>query len=157
MRAFNRLQVEDVMNRLAMGLDHDDPGVLASAFTEDAIADFSPAAAKVGLEFPVVTGRDAIVGACRAIGALETSHSVTNIQVMIDGNDATLQAQVMAQHFRLGDGSAPGRTRHCLLLERFGGTLTRERDTWRLRRLTIDNVWTDGDATIIGEAFARLA
>lgn len=53
--AYDRHQVQDVMYRLAIGLDHDDPDALASAFTESATADFSPAAAKVGLEFPVVT------------------------------------------------------------------------------------------------------
>ena len=59
----DRYEVIDALHRFAIGLDTKDLTLLESAFTADAIADFTPAATKVGMEFPVLTGRDAIVSA----------------------------------------------------------------------------------------------
>jgi SnoaL-like domain len=57
----DRYEVIDALHRFAIGLDTKNPILLESAFTVDAIADFTPAAQKVGMEFPVLTGSDAIV------------------------------------------------------------------------------------------------
>lgn len=48
--------------------------MLASVFTADATLDRSPTGAKVGVKWPTVPGRDAIVAMCTGfIGLLDTS------------------------------------------------------------------------------------
>ena len=61
--ACDRYEIADTLHRYAFGLDHGDPDSLASAFTEDAVFDFTPAGAKLGLQFPKLTGRQAILDA----------------------------------------------------------------------------------------------
>ena len=55
--------VVDTLYRFAAGIDLRDRKLLSSAFTEDAISDFRPAGAKTGFEYPVLQGRETIVGA----------------------------------------------------------------------------------------------
>ena len=55
--------VIDTLHRFAAGIDQNDPTLLASAFTQNAVSDFRPAAAKAGFEYPVLEGRDTIVAA----------------------------------------------------------------------------------------------
>ena len=71
--------VIDTLHRFAAGIDLKDPALLASAFTANAVSDFRPAAAKAGFEYPVLEGRDTIVGALSgALSQLDTTHSVSN-------------------------------------------------------------------------------
>ena len=59
--ASGRYEIADTLHRYAFGLDHGDADSLASAFTEDCVFDFRPAGKKLSLDFPLLTGRDAIV------------------------------------------------------------------------------------------------
>ncbi|MGL5860940.1 MAG: nuclear transport factor 2 family protein [Phycicoccus sp.] len=140
----------DALIRFAEGLDRGDADILASAFAEDAVADFAPAAERIGISFPLLTGRDTIVtGLIGSIGALDTSHSVTNTRVTVNEDGAVLTAYVEAQHFPTGEGSQPGSTRQLLMKNTYRVDLVRGSDDWRISRMTIDNLWTVGDVTII--------
>src|SRR5437868_14071085 len=98
--ANDRYEIADALHRYAFGLDHNHADSLASVLTEDCRFDFRPAGRKLSLDFPLVTGRDAIVEkVLPLIGPLETSHSASNIQIEISGDTATLSAYVMSQHF----------------------------------------------------------
>jgi hypothetical protein len=148
--AYDRTEIADTLYRYALGLDLGDADFLASAFTEDAVFDFTPAASKLGMEFPIIVSREIIVKTMiAAVGPLDTSHSATNMHITVDGDTATLKAHVMAQHFRPGEGPRSDRTNHALLLNRYDAELVRDADTWRFSRLTIDNVWFEGDHTVV--------
>ncbi|MBA2585023.1 MAG: nuclear transport factor 2 family protein [Chthoniobacterales bacterium] len=54
---YDRTEIADTFYRYALGLDHGDANSLASAFTADCVFDFTPAGAKLGIDFPVVSGR----------------------------------------------------------------------------------------------------
>lgn len=147
--AADRLEITDALHRFAFGLDHNDPGTLASALTEDCTFDFTPAASKLGIDFPKLTGRDKVVSSVLSlIGPLDTSHTVSNVRVKVNGDSATLYAYVMAQHFMPGDGPRRG-TENALLMNRYYCEAMRDGQQWRLRRVKIDNAWAEGDPEIL--------
>src|SRR5436309_2308326 len=107
--ANDRYEIADALHRFAFGLDHGDSDSLSSALTEDCLLDFRPAGKKLGLDFPKLTGGQAIVDALiPLLGPLDTSHTVSNLQIEISEDSATLYAYVLAQHFMPREGSRPG-------------------------------------------------
>jgi SnoaL-like domain len=147
--ACDRYEIADTLHRYCFGLDHGDPDSLASALTEDCLFDFRPAGAKVGISFPALNGREAIVGnVLPLIGPLDTSHTTSNLQIEISGDSATLSAYVMSQHFMPRQGSRRG-SEHALLMNRYDCELVRDGQKWRFKRVTIDNAWVQGDPEIL--------
>src|SRR5204863_8903225 len=103
--ANDRYEIADALHRFAFGLDHGDADSLSSAFTEDCVLDFRPAGKKLGLDFPKLNGRQAILDALiPLLGALDTSHKVNNLQIEISEDSATLYCYVMAQTYMSREG-----------------------------------------------------
>ena len=147
--ASDRYEIADTLHRYAFGLDHGDADSLASALTEDCIFDFTPAGRKVGLNFPRLTSHQAIIDAVLPlIGPLDTSHTCSNLQIEISDDSATLSAYVMSQHFMPREGSRRG-SENALLMNRYDCELVRDGQKWRFKRITIDNVWAQGDPEIL--------
>ena len=143
--AADTLAVIDALYRFAAGIDLRDKRLLSSSLAENAVSDFRPAAAKAGLENPVIEGRDFIVAALTAsLATLDTTHSVTNPRVTIDGGWARLDALVEAQHVLRDD-----HTRHYLMKNRYDVELARAGDVWVITRNTVDNVWRSGDPAVL--------
>jgi hypothetical protein len=116
---------------------------------QDCVFDFRPAGRKLSLDFPMLTGRDAIVaGLLPLLGPLDTSHTVSNLQLQIRGDSATLYAYVMAQHFMPRQGAVPG-SEYALLMNRYDCELVRDAQKWRFKRMTIDNAWALGNPEIL--------
>lgn len=137
--------VIDTLYRFAAGIDQRDQALLASAFTDDAVSDFGPAAARAGFDYPVLTGRDTIVATlAAALAQLDTTHTVGNPRVVIDGDRAYLDALVEAQHVPRADPS-----RYYLMKNRYDVRLVRSGATWRIARVTVDNVWRSGDPAVL--------
>ena len=82
------------------------------------------------------------------IGPLDTSHTASNLQIEISGDSATLSAFVMSQHFMPRQGSRRG-SENALLMNRYDCELVRDGEKWRLKRVTIDNAWAQGDPEIL--------
>jgi SnoaL-like domain len=147
--AHDRSEIADTLHRYAFGLDHGDADSLASALTEDCRFDFRPAGKKLGLPFPLLSGRDAILQTVLPlIGPLDTSHTASNLQIEISENTATLYAYVMSQHFMPREGSQRG-SENALLMNRYDCELVRDGQKWRFKRVTIDNAWAQGDPEIL--------
>jgi SnoaL-like protein len=147
--AADRYEIADALHRYAFGLDHGDADSLASALTEDCIFDFTPAGKKLKLDFPKLTGRQAILDSVLPlIGPLDTSHTASNLQIELSDDSATLSAYVMSQHFMPREGPRRG-TESALLMNRYDCDLVRDGDKWRLKRITIDNAWCEGDPEIL--------
>ncbi len=143
--AADKLAVVEALYRFAAGIDLRDKDLLASALADDAVSDFRPAAAKAGFEYPVLEGRAAIVTALsNALSQLDTTHSVSNPRVSIDGDTAKLEALVEAQHVPRNDPS-----RHYLMKNRYDVELVRQGDVWVIQRNTVDNVWRSGDPSVL--------
>jgi SnoaL-like domain len=153
--ACDRYEIADTLHRYAFGLDHGDADSLASAFTEDCLFDFTPAGKKLGLDFSVLTGRDAILKTVLPlIGPLDTSHTASNLQIEVSGDSATLSAYVMSQHFMPREGSRRG-SESALLMNRYDCELVRDGEKWRFKRVTIDNAWAQGDPEILNALAVR--
>jgi hypothetical protein len=155
--ANDRFEIADALHRYAFGLDYGDADSLASALTEDCRFDFRPAGRKLEIDFPLLSGRDVILNAVLPmIGPLDTSHSVSNLQIEIVGDTATLYAYVLSQHFMPREGSRRG-SEYALLMNRYDCNLVRDRDKWRFKRITIDNAWALGNPEILNALASRLA
>ena len=143
--AADKLAVADALYRFAAGIDLRDKSLLSSALAENAVSDFRLAAAKAGFDYPVIEGREVIVAALTAsLATLDTTHSVTNPRVTIDGDTAHLEALVEAQHVPRNDP-----TRHYLMKNRYEVELARQGDGWVITRTTVDNVWRSGDPAVL--------
>lgn len=154
-QASDRYEIADTLHRFAFGLDHGAADSLASALAEDCVFDFTPAGKKLGLDFPKLTGRNAIVQALiPLLGPLDTSHTASNLQIEISGDSATLYAYVMAQHFMPREGSRRG-SENALLMNRYDCELMRDGEKWRFKRITIDNAWMQGDPEILNALATR--
>ena len=147
--ASDRYEIADALHRFAFGLDHGDADSLTSALTEDCVLDFRPAGKKLCLDFPKLTGRQAIVDALiPLLGPLDTSHTISNLQVEVSEDTATLYCYVMAQHFMPREGPRPG-SENALLMNRYDCELARDGQKWRFRKVIIDNAWAQGNPEIL--------
>lgn len=111
----------------------------------ETVSDFRLAAAKAGFEYPVLEGRDLIVSALTdSLKYIDTTHSVSNPRVSVRGDTARLDALLEAQHVLQNDQS-----RHYLMKNRYDVELVRDDDIWRIKRVTVDNVWRSGDPAVL--------
>ena len=95
--AADRYEIADALHRYAFGLDHGDADSLASTLTEDCVLDFRPAGKKLGLDFPRLNGRQAILDALiPLLGPLDTSHTVNNLR----SRSAKIQQRFIATCWR---------------------------------------------------------
>jgi hypothetical protein len=141
----DKIAVVEALYHFAAGIDLRDPALLASSLAENAVSDFGSAAAKVGFEYPPIEGREAIIAAVSSsVTSLYTTHSVSNPRVTLDGDKAHLDALVEAQHVPHNDSS-----RHYLMKNRYSVELLREGDVWVISRITVDNIWRDGDQAVM--------
>ncbi len=145
--AADRLAVVEALYRFTAGIDLRDTNLLASSLAENAVSDFRPAAAKAGFDYPVIEGRDVIVAAlATSLATLDTTHSVSNPRVAIDGDTARMDVLVEAQHVPRSDPS-----RHYLMKNRYDVELIRAGNVWVITRNAVDNVWRTGDLTVLSE------
>ena len=137
-------QVVDALYRFGAGQDLKDPELFVSAFAPGATLDFTQPAARFGAEIPVMTDRDTIAGILTTLAPLDTTHTVTNPRVALDGDRATLFALVEAQHVARAEPH-----RHLLLKNVYDVELARDGDIWVIESMTIRTVWSDGDPSVL--------
>jgi septum formation inhibitor-activating ATPase MinD len=144
-QAADRLAVVEALYRFAAGVDQRDWDLLASSLAENVVSDFGPASAKAGFDYPVIEGRENLIAALSgSLAQLDTTHSVSNPLVTLDGDTARLDALVEAQHVPRNDPS-----RHYLMKNRYDVELVRQGEVWLITRNTVDNVWRSGDVTVM--------
>jgi hypothetical protein len=147
----DRAEIVDALYRFGAGQDLDDRSLFESAFATDATVDFMQPALRLGVTLEAFKGQRAIADAIySAIGSLDTTHSVTNPRIIAyDDQFATLSALVEAQHLPTNDHS-----RHLLLKNIYTVKLSRQGRRWVIEDMKIENVWMDGDPTVL---FPQLA
>lgn len=93
----------------------------------------------------MIEGRDAIVSALStSLSSLDTTHSVTNPRITIDGDTARLDALVEAQHVPRND-----HTRHYLMKNRYDVERVQSGEVWLIQRTTVENVWRSGEPAVL--------
>jgi septum formation inhibitor-activating ATPase MinD len=141
----DKLGVIEALFRFAAGVDLHDPALLASAFTLNATSDLRPATRKVGFEYPVMEGRNTIVaGVGGSLASLDTTHTVTNTRVTLSGDEAKLDALVEAYHVTREETP-----RKFVMKNRYDVDLVRESEMWVIAKMVVDNVWREGDLSVM--------
>lgn len=136
---------EDVLFRFAEGQDRKDKTLFASAFSADAVLDFVQPAARFGVELAPFRGRTSLVDTIfQNISGLDTSHTVTNQRIRLDGDRAFGSALVEAQHVLAADPS-----RHLLLKNFYDTELIRSGARWEMSKVVIRNIWHTGDRKVL--------
>ena len=138
-------EVMDALYRFGAGVDHNEIDLLNSAFSDDAIVDFGPCGRAMGLDFPVLTGGQTVVGFLSANAKMQTtSHVITNGRAQVQEEVATLRVLVDATHLPKGDHS-----RRCQMMNWYNVELVRDVHLCRIRRLVISNAWFTGDTQVL--------
>lgn len=144
-QAADRFAVVEALYRFCTGIDRRDWTLFASAIADNVVSDFGPASAKAGFEYPVIEGRQNLISALSgSLGPFDTTHSVSNPLVTLDGDTARLDALVEAQHVLISDPA-----RHYLMKNRYDVALARRGEAWVITRNTVDNVWRSGDVGVM--------
>ncbi|HEY1515325.1 MAG TPA: nuclear transport factor 2 family protein [Solirubrobacteraceae bacterium] len=136
MSADDRQAVHDLLVGYFRGFDQrrTDDVFLKRIFTADAHWRF-PRGDATGID-QIIERRDGTLGLWK-----QTLHSVSSVLIDLDGDRAQFTATLLATHIHRGDD--PGAPLQ------IGGGLTGEAVRgdagWRLCRLELDLVWTDGD------------
>lgn len=136
MSAADRVAVHDLLVGYFRGFDErrTDDAFVMEMFTADAHWRF-PRGDATGVE-EIIERRDRTLDLWK-----QTLHSVSSVLIELDGDRATFTATLLATHIHRGDD--PGAPLQ------IGGRLTGEAARadagWRLSRLGLDIVWTDGD------------
>ena len=143
-RLVDTAEVVDALYRFAAGQDLGDRELFRSAFAPHATLDFTQPARRFGGDVPVMDGRETIEGILDVVGPLATTHTVTNPRTTLDGDRATLQALVEAQHVDRADP-----TRHLLLKNIYDVTAVRDGRRFVIESMIIRTVWSDGDPTVL--------
>ena len=139
----------------AKALDEGDAAILQELLTEDVVADLTPATTRIGLDFPVLTGRDTVVAnMIGAVGPLDTTHMVTNVTYRGISDGWLIQAYALAQHFLPGQGPDATKTRHVLMGNTWTFHVRPTQHGPRVARFTMDNRWLDGDPSVLMAAVA---
>ncbi|NMO88370.1 nuclear transport factor 2 family protein [Actinomycetospora sp. TBRC 11914] len=144
--AEDRLDLADTLAGFAAGIDERDPTTLGAVFTDDATLDFGPAARAMGIDFPVLEGRQGILdGVAASVGPMDTLHTASNVRVLhADGDGVRVTALVHAIHH------PPGvRDRHCTMHNRYDMTFVQTDAGWQMSRLVIENRFWSGDAQVM--------
>lgn len=139
----------DALHRFVWALDEGSSELSASSLTENAtmILGFT----HNGATPREVAGRDTIVEQLMsAVGKpLDTTHMATNIRCEVHGNNAELQAQILAQHFRGGEGLGSGSNDYYLFGNIYKCNIVREVDVWKINKVTIRPAWTLGNPDVM--------
>ena len=134
----------DALLRFGAGQDLRDEALFRSAFADDAVLDFSQPAERFGAVVAPMKGIDEIARILITLAPLDTTHTVTNPRVDIDGETARAFALVEAQHVRRDEPA-----RRLLLKNVYWVELSRAGARWVIDAMTIDNVWYDGDPAVL--------
>lgn len=136
--------------RWATALDEGDPGILTDLLTDDVVVDLTPATTRIGLDFPVLTGRDTVVPTMiGAVGPLDTMHMVSNVTYESDGDGWIVRAYALAQHYLPGEGPDPAKGRHVLMGNTWTFHVRPTADGPRVARFVMDNRWIEGDPSVL--------
>jgi 3-phenylpropionate/cinnamic acid dioxygenase small subunit len=131
----DRAEISDLLAAYSTAIDTQDWAGLAAVFTPDAECDYGT------LGNP--HGPDEIAGlVSRTLTGLDaTQHLVGNVVVHVDGDRATAECYLIAQHVR-GD-------RHYLLGGRYSDRVVRTPQGWRIAHRTLHRGWATGDRSVL--------
>lgn len=141
-------QIVDVVNLLATSADAGNWAALRSCLADRVVVDYT----SLNGGEPVEMAADALVEQWQFLdGFHATQHVIANHQVAWSVDTATCDAYVVAHHYLPNDaGGAFWR-----LGGRYHDELVKSPDGWKIRRITLSVLWTEGNADLLALAGER--
>ena len=138
--------IEQALIRFGAGQDLRDIELLATAFSDDAVLDFTHPAAELGATADPMVGRTSIVETVFAVTApLITSHTITNVRIIhLEEASAEAHALIEAMHI---DRMKPAR--RLLLKNSLSISAERIGHRWQIQELTFQNLWREGEPGVL--------
>lgn len=138
--------IADALYRFAAGQDLRDRALLATAFTEDAVLDFSHPASCFGVDLAPFSGRDTLVETVFATTEpLITTHTVSNVRVTgAHSTGTSAYALVEAQHVVRNAPEQRLKLKNHYFLDAVCVD-----GLWQLRRMRIEMAWHEGDKSVL--------
>jgi hypothetical protein len=134
----------------AKALDEGDAAILDHLLTDDVVVDLTPATTKIGLDFPVLTGKDVVIpNMIGAVGPLDTMHMVSNVTYRTADDGWVIEAYALAQHFLPGEGPDVTKTRHAFMGNTWTFHVRSTTDGPRVSRFVMDCRWMEGDPWVL--------
>lgn len=138
--------IEQALIRFAAGQDLRDVELLATAFSDDAVLDFTHPAAELGVAAEPMIGRTSIVETIFAVTApLITSHTITNVRI-IHLEEATAEAHALIEAMHI-DRLKPAR--RLLLKNSLSISAERIGHRWQIQSLAFRNIWREGEPSLL--------
>ena len=139
----DRDQIQELMAVYAGALDCKDFDRIAACFLPDAVVEYTGFSGNT-------EGRSAIIDHMKlALGPLDaTQHLFANFIVDIEGNNARLTCDIIAQHVLQG---APGGDTY-LAGGKYHVLLEKPDGEWRFARILATSVWGDGNRDMLPKA-----
>lgn len=131
----DRSEITELVNRLGVWLDEKRWDEARSILTEDATAK-TPGGS--------VAGVDQLAQQARQNHVVPTHHVITNVLIDLDGDRATVGANLIATFVTGPDRSGP----HFQLGERYRFEAIRTPDGWRLSQVESTPVWSAGSRPV---------
>jgi 3-phenylpropionate/cinnamic acid dioxygenase small subunit len=135
----DRFEISDLLARYSTALDSRDWELLREVFVPDASCDYGSLGHPRSVEEIIALVRGTLDG----LDA--TEHLIGNVVAAVDGDEATAEAYVIAQHMRRG---ARGGDDY-LIGARYSDRLARTPDGWRIKHRTIHRMWWTGNRDVI--------
>ena len=128
----DRMEIIDVSNRYASGVDLKDRDLYRSCFVDEINVDFSSTGLGEAMTLPADTWVDQ---ALMMVGMYQsTQHIITNHTITINGDEATSIAYVQAQHYNPDSIMTIGGY--------YTNKLVRTPEGWRISDLKLTSTWT---------------
>lgn len=142
--------IVDALYRCIIGLDTNDEAMFVSAWSQTT----EPSYEMLGT---TTTGLEALkTDLFGRVSGLDTHHNLSNVRVDVrDGNVASMTANAIAQHHRLGEGVDPEKKGFMSGATYFVDVVREGSDgqwngPWRIKKWVMKIAWLEGDRSVMG-------
>lgn len=132
----DRLAIQDVLSRYSTAIDTKDFAMLDEVFTPDGVADYT---ASGGIRGTLPEIKDWLAAALSIFSVIQ--HLVTNVQVKIDGDEASTVCYLFNP---LGYAIEGGKTEMLFCGGLYRDRFVRTPQGWRIRERVIETLYLDG-------------
>ncbi|MHA3701048.1 nuclear transport factor 2 family protein [Jatrophihabitans sp. YIM 134969] len=135
---------------LGHALDTGATGLLSDVLDADVVVDLTPAAEVLGLDLPVLIGRETVVQtATGGAGPVATEHVVSTVALRRTGARYTVDAHVVAWYQLPDQDIRPAPVRRAQLGFHWTFQVRHDDEGLHVTHVAVDCTWFDGDATVL--------
>jgi hypothetical protein len=148
--------IADVLYRYTVALDTHRWSDLEDVFTPDAtmVVASADVGDRIAINDEVAEGRDGVIGTIRSIldGMDATQHVCAQPLIEVNGDGATSTSYLHEQHYFIDDHGPETLETGGIYIDK----LIRTPDGWRITERVLQNLYWNGDVTLIDRAMQRV-